>query len=421
VTERAAPVTARVTGPAVPGLDQIETPAYVYDLDELRRAHSLLRAALPQPSVLFYSVKANPHPAIVAALARLGCRAEVSSPGELATALDAGLPPDHLLYTGPAKRAADVAAAVGSKVRWFSVDSLSGLRQVHAAAGAGPAACLLRINEQASLRGQGLAMTGLASQFGADAELVLNEPAAFRAGLAGLHLYMGSNLSDERALTEQFAAAILTASRLTTELSLQPELLNLGGGFAAPFARSGDLPRYRGLADALSNLLDGAFAGWRQERPAIAFESGRYLSGTCGHLLTRVLDVKRSHGRPVVILESGINHLGGMSGLRRLPPIVPELVGRGPRTTLHETIVAGPLCTPLDTWARSADVPAVRPGDVVQVPNVGAYGLSASLLAFLGHPAPREVVIDGGEITEVSQLTLVRRVLQTPTWPRARK
>ena len=195
-----------------------------------------------------------------------------------------------------------------------------------------------------------------------------------------------------------------------------PELLNLGGGFGAPFARAGDLPRFGALAAALTALLDEGFPGWRGGRPRIAFESGRYLSGTCGSLLTRVLDVKESHGRPVIVLESGINHLGGMSGLRRLPPIVPELsdpartdAETGSRM-LHDAIVAGPLCTPLDTWARAADIPAAQPGAVVRGPNVGAYGLSASLLAFLGHPPPREVVVDGGEIVEVSELALVRQV-----------
>jgi diaminopimelate decarboxylase len=149
---------------------------------------------------------------------------------------------------------------------------------------------------------------------------------------------------------------------------------------------------------------------------------------TAGTLLTRVLDVKRSHGTPVVVLESGINHLGGMSGLRRLPPITPDLCGpgadlagpdlgragdrdpggAGERPPVTGAIVAGPLCTPLDTWARAATVPEVRPGDVLRVPNVGAYGLSASLLAFLGHPAPVEVVRDGARVVETSRLALIR-------------
>jgi len=391
----------------------IETPAYVYDLDEVRRAHALLRGALPQPTRILYSLKANPHPAIVRTLAGLGCHAEICSSGELAVALAAGIPPDRMLYTGPGKRDDDVVEAVKAGVEWFSVDSPAGLAQVDRIATAAdhPVRCLLRVNDQAAVPGQGLTMTGVASQFGADADWIVAEPTAF-AGVAGFHLYMGSNIDNERALVAQFGTAIATARRLADRLGVEPMVLDLGGGFGAPFARAGTLPRFDTLAGTIAELLDDGFPGWREGQPVVAFESGRYLTATCGTLLTRVLDVKESHGQPVLVLESGINHLGGMSGLRRLPPIVPDLTGassEGP--SQEDAIVAGPLCTPLDTWARSATVPPVRPGDVLRVPNVGAYGLTASLLAFLGHPAPHEVVMDGGAVVDVSQLAWVRREL----------
>jgi diaminopimelate decarboxylase len=401
---------------ALAGLDDLETPAYVYDLDQVRRAYRQLRAALPEPSRIYYSLKANPHPAIVATLTRLGCHAEVCSPGELTAALDADVPAGHILYTGPGKRDAEVAEAVKAGVSWFSVDSPLGRDQVvRAAAAAGEEVnCLLRINDQAPTVGQGLNMTGVASQFGADADWVSSQPASFRGGLAGLHLYQGTQLPNEDALVASWRAALGTARRLSDALGAPPRLLNLGGGFPAPFARTGDLPRLPTLADRLADLLDECIPTWRDQRPLIAFESGRYLVATCGQLLTRVVDVKSSHGLPVVVLESGINHLGGLSGLRRLPPIVPDITaapGTGQPDVLHHAIIAGPLCTPLDSWARSAQLPAVHPGDLVRVPNVGAYGLSASLLAFLSHPVAREVVVDGGAITDVSQLALVRRAL----------
>lgn len=403
---------------AVPGLDQVETPAYVYDLGEARRAHALLRAVLPQPSRLFYSLKANAHPAIVEALSLLGCSAEICSTGELAAAVAAGVPPDRILYTGPGKRDAELAEAVEAGVGWFSVDSPAGLDQAARIASAAGVTvrCLLRVNDTSPAPGQSLTMTGVASQFGADTDWILARPDEFAARpgvkLAGLHLYMGSNITDEDALVVQFATAISTARRITDALGLDLQLLNLGGGFGAPYARSGPLPSFDGLADRVAKLLGGEFPGWADGAPSVAFESGRYLSGSCGSLLTRVLDVKTSHGQAVVVLESGINHLGGMSGLRRLPPLVPDVYAVahdvGDRT-LHKALITGPLCTPLDTWARSAELPEVRIGDVVQVRNVGAYGLTASLLGFLGHPAPQEVVVDGGRIASVSRLALVRR------------
>jgi diaminopimelate decarboxylase len=190
-------------------------------------------------------------------------------------------------------------------------------------------------------------------------------------------------------------------------------VLDLGGGFGAPFAKAGEAVDLTALRPLLTELLDTELPGWREQSPQVVFESGRYLVGTAGTLLTAVLDVKRSQGKDIVVLESGINHLGGMSGMRRLPPLSPSLVqAAGPNEgPLLDAVVVGPLCTPLDTWTRNVKLPPLRPGDLVAVPNVGAYGLYASLVAFLGHPLPVEAVVDSdrpGTEPEISRIALVR-------------
>ena len=407
-------------------LEELESPAYVYDLEEIRRSYAALRAALPQPSTLYYSLKANPHPAVVAELRTAGCLAEVSSVGELRTALEAGFAAAQVLYTGPAKCDRDVSTAIGNGVELFSVDSPQGLQQLDRAARQQSVwvHALVRVNAGSPALGHGLTMTGVASQFGADAQWMLAQPDLFRDGtsvrVVGFHLYMGSNIGSEDALLAQFAHAAATARRLAEVIGIEPSVLDLGGGFGAPFARAGARPTFSGLAARLSHVLDESFPGWRHGCPAVAFESGRYLTATCGTLLTRVLEVKRSHGHPVVVLESGINHLGGMSGLRRLPPIIPDLVvaealpDGAIADTLADAIIAGPLCTPTDRWASSATVAAFAPGELVSVPNVGAYGLTASLVAFIGHPLPMEVAIDRGRIIDVSRLELRRQRLTEP-------
>ncbi|HTZ45351.1 MAG TPA: type III PLP-dependent enzyme [Jatrophihabitans sp.] len=401
-------------------LATLPTPAYVYDLDEVRRSHGLLRAALPAASELYFSLKANPHPAVVGTLRELGCRAEVCSPGELAVALEAGAEPADILYTGPGKRDQDLLDAIKAGVTWFSVDSPYGLDQLDAVAGSlgAQVRAILRVNDDSPVPGQSLTMTGVASQFGADAAWVLAEPGRFgpRAHVrpGGLHLYMGSNSDSEATLWRQFEQSIRTAHRLVEATGTELELLDLGGGFGAPFARAGVLPVFDELAGRLGTALDEAFAGWRDGSPVVAFESGRYLTATCGSLLTRVLDAKRSQGQQIVVLESGINHLGGMSGLRRVAPIVPDLlVGPGAGEPVAGTVIAGPLCTPLDSWARAATVPPLAPGDLVVVPNVGAYGLYASLVGFLGHPLPDEVVVAGGQVCQRSRIELSRRTVPT--------
>jgi diaminopimelate decarboxylase len=47
-------------------------------------------------------------------------------------------------------------------------------------------------------------------------------------------------------------------------------------------------------------------------------------------------------------------------------------------------------------------------GDVLAIPNVGAYGLTASLLGFLSRDLPCEIVVDGGRLIEATRLTLTR-------------
>jgi diaminopimelate decarboxylase len=53
----------------------------------------------------------------------------------------------------------------------------------------------------------------------------------------------------------------------------------------------------------------------------------------------------------------------------------------------------GPLCTPLDLLGDRMELGHAREGDLIVVLQSGAYGLTASPTAFLGHPAPVEVLV----------------------------
>src|SRR4051812_17542952 len=124
-----------------PMLATLPTPAYVYDLAEVRVNQERLRRALPTGARLYYSLKANPHPAILAELRAGGAAPEVCSPGELDSALDCGWAATDVLYGGPAERDQDVARAIDLGVREFSVDSPVGLDQLDRLAGARDVHC----------------------------------------------------------------------------------------------------------------------------------------------------------------------------------------------------------------------------------------------------------------------------------------
>ena len=100
-----------------------------------------------------------------------------------------------------------------------------------------------------------------------------------------------------------------------------------------------------------------------------------------------------------------------MAGLRRIPRIRAEFTQLHPSlaTDDWESVeIVGPLCTPLDYLARAVKLPRLAPDDILAIHNVGAYGLTGSLIAFLSHDTPVEIVFDAEELKDVSQLKLIR-------------
>ena len=404
--------------------DRYGTPLFAYDLDRVTAARQALLGALPRGFEVLYAIKANPHPDVARAV-RVGaghaCQAEISSSGELAAALDAGFPAAGCLYTGPGKTDAELDEAISHGVRRFSVESLTDLRHVGAAAWrrAVTADCLIRVNSVAPAAATGMRMMGRPSQFGLDSETL---PETMRqlttvqgARVTGAHFYTMSNAKDEASLLTEFAQAIELAAQLEREAGLPLEYLDIGGGFASPYAVPGERAGYEKLRPELERLLDLHLPRWRTGSPRLGCESGRYLVGGSGFLLCRVVNIKNSRGRKFIILDVGINAVGGLSGIGRLLPAAvrpagPALHGSAPGGPAPGDVASlvGPLCTPGDVLARDVGIPPLAAGDVVTIPNVGAYGLTASLLGFLGGPAPAEVAVRGSTVVSVSRLEIRR-------------
>ncbi|MFF4528972.1 type III PLP-dependent enzyme [Streptomyces sp. NPDC001407] len=396
--------------------ERFGTPAYVYDLDRVAAAKRDLFAALPEELHLFYAAKANPHPELVREMCGgegRGCRPEISSVGELAAVLEAGADPADVLYTGPGKTEEELAEALTHGVRLFSVESPGDLRRVGAVADrlGVIADCLLRVNSASATASTSIRMTGVPSQFGFDSETLpaLRDELVGVAGtrVAGAHFFPLSNAKDEASLIAEFRHTIGVAAQLQEELGIPFRFLDIGGGFAAPYAVAGERPVYGTLRAALAESLDAHFPGWRTGAPRVACESGRYLVGDSGTLLVGVVNLKESRGRRFAIVDGGINTFGGMSGLGRILPVSVEPHGTDAPPEQIASLV-GPLCTPGDILGRDIKLPALAPGDVVAVPNAGAYGPTASLLMFLGRPAPVEVVVRGDEVLSASRIQHTR-------------
>ncbi|MBK1640918.1 pyridoxal-dependent decarboxylase, exosortase A system-associated [Chromatium okenii] len=375
------------------------TPCYAYDRALITARIAELRTVLPPDIHLHYAIKANPMPAVVQHLAGLVDGFDVASGGELKTVLDTPMAPAQMSFAGPAKSANELQQAVAAGIV-INVESERELRAVTAigtALGIQPQVAL-RVNPDFELKASGMKMGGGAKQFGIDAErvpAVLHELRTLDLQFIGFHIFSGSQNLRAEAISEAQEKTLALATRLSQHAPTPVRLLNLGGGFGIPYF-PGDQPLdVAQVGERLAELLPAA----QRDLPLAEFviELGRFIVGAAGVYLCRVVERKLSRGQVFLVTDGGLHHHLAASGnfgqvLRKnYPVIVANRVH--PETEPELASVVGPLCTPLDVLADKMPLGHAQEGDFIAVLQSGAYGLTASPTAFLGHPPPLEVLV----------------------------
>ncbi len=91
-------------------------PCLVVDLDLVRDNYNAFAKALPDTRV-YYAVKANPAPEVLALLAKLGSCFDTASVAEIEMVLTAGATADRISYGNTIKKERDIARAYALGVR----------------------------------------------------------------------------------------------------------------------------------------------------------------------------------------------------------------------------------------------------------------------------------------------------------------
>ena len=385
---------------------QVGTPFYAYHGEAIVAQARRVQAALGPETELCYSLKANPSLGICQLLAREGLGAEVASGGELLLAQRAGFPPERTLFAGPGKRDAELEAAVRHGLLAVNAESPGEVERLGGVArrlGA-TARVALRVNPALAVRGAGMRMGGGPQQFGMDEEQLPEVVAALRQHphlrLAGLHVYAGTQLFDVEALLAHCHRMVDLALEAATALGRPLEVLDLGGGFGVPYFEGTPEFDLEAFAAGYRGVVRRCQGDPLLARARLVVELGRYLVAEAGVYVARVVDVKMSRGRSFVVTDGGMHHHSAATGnfgqvFRKPYPVA--LVGRLDAPQDGAWSLVGPCCTPLDTFGHDLPLPAPQVGDLVGVLASGAYGYSASPLAFLSHPTPAEVLVWRGQ------------------------
>lgn len=368
------------------------TPAYLYSRSALRERIALMREHIPADMQIKFAVKSNPFAPLVSWLSEHIDAFDIASITELEIARPGGLP---MSYSGPSKQPAELRAAIeaGVVVNLESLSEWSRLLQIASEQKSSPEVAI-RVNPDFSISTSGMVMTGVASQFGIEHKeadtLLRTWPSQVR--WCGLHYFGGSQCLDAQALSDFYLSVAEDALRLADRAGGLPAL-NVGLGLGIPYNERDTPVSISAVADALHAMAERILAS--HPDCTLQLETGRYLVGEAGLFVTRVIDVKRSHGETFVVCDGGLNaHLAATGNLGQVIPrnypacFSPQ--GSGDSVALQ---VVGPLCTPLDRLARNFEAAVPKEGDLFCILQSGAYGASASPQGFLSRQGVVEALI----------------------------
>ncbi len=378
-----------------------DSPFYLYSKRIVTHAYTKLRKELPSNFEIFYAQKSNSNKNILRHLNMLGVGCDTASLGEMEAALNSGFASDRIMFTGPAKSEAELRYAVENNLLSINVESIQELILVNEIAQEYDKIqnILVRINPlyEAGETTRIIGGTGV-SKFGIDIEKIdeffCELKKTTNISLKGIHIFNSSQILDWKKIYNNTKNVIDTAIKLSNKYVFDVTHIDLGGGFGIPYGveeKPLDLVK---LGDELFNLVDSVEYNGFLDGVDLIFEPGRFLSGHSGIYLFKVLYTKSSRGKNILLTDGGIHHLLRPALIGTGHPVVNITAYYENRTTKNNYMVAGPLCTSLDTFGEEVFLAESKPGDILAVLNAGAYGFTESMPLFLSHPPAKEKFID---------------------------
>lgn len=386
--------------------EEYGTPFYLYCPAIFRKKLRRLQKSL-EDFKIYYSVKANPNPEVIRFFVDQGCGLEIASAGELYAALSCGCRPVNIIFAGPGKTESEIIAAVESQVGEIHVESVAEIERVAAIASQRnlQVPVSLRINPGQNVQAGAVQMGGKPSAFGIEegqlVQAVNKVMGCESLILKGLHIYVGTQILDDKVLLDMYRYAFELAGWIAKLSGADIETIDFGGGLGVPyFEHENELDLER-FGNNLRDVIKENRSNHALSNVSLVIEPGRYLTAEAGLYVAGVVDRKTSFGLDYVILDGGMNHHLAASGnlgqiIKRNYPLV--VANRISQECIRGVNISGPLCTPIDTLGRNVLLGEVNTGDVVAFFMSGAYGLSASPTGFLSHGLPLELFVANGHV-----------------------
>ena len=313
-----------------------------------------------------------------------GLGADAVSGGELYTLKKAGFPMDKVYFHGNNKTYDELLMAIEYGVGHIVVDNRFELDMLDAI-------CkdknivqniLFRIKPGVDAHTHDFIKTGqIDSKFGVALEngeaFEIHEYASTLKNVKvdGVHCHIGSQIFDVSPFLETAEVMMNFVGDLKDKLSMEVEILNLGGGFGIKYTENDDPVPFGDYIKHISDVVKSTAAKRNVKVPFIVMEPGRSIVASAGITLYTVGCVKDIKGvRKYVSVD------GGMADNPRYILYNAEysaVIANNANAKATEPVtIAGKCCESGDLIQENLMMPEIKVGDTLAVLATGAYNYS---------------------------------------------
>lgn len=372
---------------------EINTPFYCYSRKTIDRHYNVFENVFKGlDKKICYAVKANSNHNVLKVLAQLGAGADVVSKGEIKKAIDAGISPDNIVFSGVGKTEEEIRYGLEAGIYQFNVESEEEVFDIEMQAKklGKTANIAIRVNPNVKAETHAKITTGTyENKFGINYEdvkpLCEKISGLENINLQGLSIHIGSQITK----LDSFEQAFIKIAELYRELKPLYNLstLDFGGGLGVPYNSLGEAEHSSFMPEEYGAIVKRAVKGLECQ---VIFEPGRVIVGNAGVLVAKVIRVKRTSHKTFIIIDAGMNDLMRPSLYDAYHQIV--TVDSSPRELINADIV-GPVCETSDVFVKDYKILQVRKGDLIAFRTAGAYG-AVMANEYNSRPMVKELMVD---------------------------
>jgi diaminopimelate decarboxylase len=346
----------------------------------------------------FFAVKALPNPEILEIMSDMGFGFDCSSVAELTLCRRIGARPRQLMFTSNNTSAAEFEVALADGGCILNLDDISLLAKVPRL----PELICFRYNPGPRRTGNDIIGNPVEAKYGVAFDQLENAYRTARDGGArrfGLHTMLASNELNYTYMVATAEMLLEEVERLTALLGIRFEFINIGGGLGIPYRPDAEPLNFAAMAAEITARCQ-AFKARNGYMPHLYMESGRYMTGPHGVLVTTAINRKEIY-RTYVGVDASMSALmrPGMYGAYHHITVLGKPAG----IDAEVVDVTGSLCENNDKFAIQRPLPPIREGDLLCIHDTGAHG-HAMGFNYNGKLRPKELLLKAD-----GKVALIRR------------